>query len=131
MAHNFRNEVRKLNLITSLRPNGSASGRMAHNFRNEVRKLNLITSLRPNGSASGRMAHILQDFQFDAGNPFFYPKIFADSISICRLAFHLLNSKLPEESQVKLHEILRIMNQNNLSPINFNLGEDSIININT
>ena len=37
------------------------------------------------------------------------------------MAFHLLNSKLPEESQVKLHEILRIMNQNNLSPINFNL----------
>ena len=37
------------------------------------------------------------------------------------MAFHLLNSKFPEESQVKLHEILRIMNQNNLSPINFNL----------
>ena len=47
---------------------------MAHNFRSEVRKLNLITSLRPNGSASGRMAHLLQDFQFDAGNPFFISK---------------------------------------------------------
>ena len=54
---------------------------MAYNFRNEVRKLNLITSLRSNGSTSGRMAHLFQDFQFDAGNPFF---IFNPIDSICK-----------------------------------------------
>ena len=54
---------------------------MAHNFRNEVRKLNLITSLRPNGSASGRMTYLFQDFQFDDGNHFF---IFNPIDSICK-----------------------------------------------
>ena len=49
MAHNFRNEVRKLNLITSSRPNGSKR-RMAQYLRNEVSKYVYITSYRPNGS---------------------------------------------------------------------------------
>ena len=102
---------------------------MAHNFRNEVRKLNLITSLRPNGSASGRMAHLLQDFQFDAGNPFFIQKSSQIPLVSAVWLFHLLNSKLPEESQVKLHEILWIMNQNNLSPINYHLFYTAKINL--
>lgn len=51
MAHNFRNEVRKLNLITSSRPNGSESGlivcdRSSRTFGRK-RKVLITTSRNP------------------------------------------------------------------------------------
>ena len=79
MAHNFRNEVRKLNLITSTRTNGSVSGRMAQMFRNEVRNITYITSFRTNERSS--YGPPTTGFSVKTGNPFF---IFNLDVLICK-----------------------------------------------